>query len=218
MSAGRRCDAAASACAPRPARGPTSARRRRQCAAGECRCACESIRRSSRRGRASASLVRRCAPAGTEPVPAMRLCMGAQRARRVVRAAASGGISEIRWAIFSSTPCSTSAAARFSALANAKRVGAAVALDDDALQPDERRAVVAARIDPALERHQHRIDDRRGMRVRRLRVNSVFRNSYSMCASPPRSSASTLPTKPSQTTTSVVPLDRCRRPRRCRRS
>ena len=43
----------------------------------------------------------------------------------------------------------------------AERVGAAVALHHDALQPDQRGAVVAAMIDAVLERAEHRHRDER---------------------------------------------------------
>src|ERR1700687_4923062 len=44
----------------------------------------------------------------------------------------------------------------FERVAESKRVRVAVALDDPALQSDERRPVVAPRVDAPLERRQHR--------------------------------------------------------------
>ena len=49
-----------------------------------------------------------------------------------------------------------------------QRVGAAVALHDDAHEPDQRRAVVPARIHPPLERHQRRIGERGGELAQRI--------------------------------------------------
>ena len=53
-------------------------------------------------------------------------------------------------------------------VAEAQHVGAAVALHDDALQADQRRAVVAARIDALLERHQRGIRGERRQLAQRI--------------------------------------------------
>ena len=67
-----------------------------------------------------------------------------------------------------------------------QRIRVAVAIDDDTLQSDQRRAVVApSRVDPALERIEHRRgEDRRGARVNSVRVNSCLSTSYSNIATP----------------------------------
>ena len=156
-------DAAASALRDRGERQvATSARRRRRCAAA----------RMPVRERIHSSLVAtRSASASLVRMRSGRYAAGAGDAAMHGRAAGpSVVVRRAACEAFRRSAARSSPARRArprpqrasSALANAKRVGAAVALDDDALEPDQRRAVVAARIDPALERHQHRIDDRRG--------------------------------------------------------
>src|SRR4029078_5925148 len=96
-----------------------------------------------------------------EPVPAMRLCMGAQRARRVVRGPHGRHFGDSLGDLLQHAVLDLGGSS-LQRVGEGEGVGTAVALDDDTLEPDERCPVVAARIDPALERHQHRIDDRRG--------------------------------------------------------
>jgi hypothetical protein len=64
------------------------------------------------------------------------------------------GICAIRCAIFSFNPMDHLGVRLAQRKGEREPVGAAVALDHDALEPDQRCAVVAARIDALLERAQ----------------------------------------------------------------
>ncbi len=87
-----------------------------------------------------------------------------------------------------------------------ERVGRTVALEDEAAQAEQGGAVVATRVDAALEVAQHRQRRQRRQLVSRSRLNSWRSKPVSMAAAPSAVFRATLPTKPSQTTMSVVPL------------
>ena len=93
-------------------------------------------------------------------------------------------------------------------LAEGEDVGRAVALDDDAAQAEQARAVVA----PGVERARGTrlstgiATSAASLRERVARELLAQEVATIICATPSEALSATLPTKPSHTTTSAVPL------------